>query len=228
MNPMSKASISVVMSVWNGGSYLRDALDSILYQSWRADEVIVVNDGSTDNTSDILEEYRGRIFLINQTNRGQAAGLIAGLAVASGDYFAFQDADDLWYPQKLERQCIVLESISLEAVFCLSEQFVSPEISADRERYLPRGEAIMAGLTFPCMMIRRSAFERIGNLDPASKTAPVDWFARARHAKLKYQVIQEALHRRRLHPNNFGRTQPQSRDASLLAALRAQIIRKKS
>jgi len=225
---MTKPRISVVMSVWNGSPYLREALDSVLMQPHQPLDVIAVNDGSTDDTADILRGYGDRIRVITQTNQGQAAGLVAGLAVASGDYLAFQDADDLWMPDKIERQCAALNDPSLEAAFCLSEQFVSPDIVTDRERFAPRGDPIMVGMTFPCLLIRRSAFERVGNIDPHSKTPPVEWFARARHAGLRYQVVQEVLHRRRLHPANFGRMHSGVRDASMLAALRAQIRRNRS
>lgn len=225
---MTKPLVSVVMSVWNGGRYLREALDSVLNQTYQPLEVIVVNDGSTDDTADILRGYGDRIRVITQTNQGQTAGLVAGLAVATGDYLAFHDADDLWVLHKTERQYMAMNDASLEAVFCLSEQFVSPEIIADREKFAPRSDPVMVGMALNCMLIRRSAFARVGNLDRHSKTPPIDWFGRARHVGLRYEMIREVLHRRRLHPTNFGRTHASVRDASLLAGLRAQIKRNRT
>lgn len=220
------ADVSVVMSVWNGAAYVREAIDSILDQTYAPIELIVVDDGSTDRTNAIIREYGNRVRLITQANQGQAAGIVAGIAAASGQYLAFQDADDIWALDKLARQHAALADAQLEAVFCLSEQFVSPELpdaASVRKRH-----TVMVGEQWSCMLIRRSAFDRIGNFDPSSKTAFVEWLGRAKQMALSYMVIDEVLHYRRLHPANFGRLFPEARNKSLLAALRQQIIRSRA
>jgi glycosyltransferase involved in cell wall biosynthesis len=222
----SQPDISVVMSVWNGAAYLREAIDSILDQTYEPIELIVVDDGSTDQTSSILKEYGSRVRLITQDNQGQAAGIVAGIAAASGEYLAFQDADDTWALNKLARQHATLADPQLEAVFCLSEQFVSPELP-DATSVKTR-HTVMVGEQLSCMLIRRSAFDRIGNFDPSSKTAFVEWLGRAKQMTLRYVVIDEVLHYRRLHPSNFGRLFPEARDKSLLTALRQQIVRSRT
>lgn len=223
---MTGETISVVMSVWNGAAYLKEAIDSILNQTYAPIELIVVDDGSTDQTNAIIREYGDRVRLITQSNKGQAAGVVAGIAIATGTYLAFQDADDTWALNKLELQHAALADARLEAVFCLSEQFVSPELP-DAAEIKPR-HTIMVGEQASCMLIRRSAFDRIGNFDPSSKTTFIEWLGRAKQMALSYTVIQEALHRRRLHPANFGRLFPEARDKSLLAALRLQIVRSRT
>lgn len=223
---MTSETISVVMSAWNAAAYIREAVDSILDQTYTPIELIVVDDGSTDQTNAILREYGDRLRLITQENKGQAAGLNAGIAMASGQYLAFQDADDIWTPDKLARQHAALADPDLEAVFCLSEQFVSPELT-DVEAFKPR-QTIMVGEIWACMLIRRSSFDRVGNFDVALKTTFVDWLGFAKQIGLRYKVIEEALHRRRLHPANFGRRFPEARDKSLLAALRKQIVRSRA
>lgn len=215
------------MSVWNGAAYLREAIDSILNQTFAPIELIVIDDGSTDRTNAIIREYGDRVQLITRYHSGQAAGLVAGTAVASGQYLAFQDADDIWSLHKLARQHAAFADAQLEAVFCLSKQFVSPELAGAVDQLKPRN-AIMTGELASCMLIRRSAFDRIGNFDPSSKTTFIEWLGRAKQMALSYTVIDEVLHFRRLHLSNFGRLFPEARDKSLLAALRQQIVRSRT
>jgi glycosyltransferase involved in cell wall biosynthesis len=223
---MTGDTISVVMSAWNAAAYIREAVDTILNQTYAPIELIVVDDGSTDQTNAILRGYGDRLRLITQPNKGQAAGLTAGIAVATGRYLAFQDADDTWTLDKLARQHAALTDPGLEAVFCLSEQFVSPELT-DADAFKPR-QTILVGEIWACMLIRRSSFDRVGDFDPTLKTAFIDWLGRAKQMGLSYTVIEDALHRRRLHPANFGRLFPEARDKSLLAALRQQIVRSRT
>jgi len=105
--------ISVIMSVYNGGLYMRSAIDSILEQTFRDFEFIIVNDGSLDNTREILVEYTKkdpRIVLVNNGNNiGLTRSLNKGLKIAKGELIARMDADDLSFPQRLERQMKILE-----------------------------------------------------------------------------------------------------------------------
>lgn len=227
MNASQDQTISVVMSVWNGAAYLGEAIDSILNQTYAPVELIVVDDGSTDQTNAIIRAYGGRVRLITQDNSGQAAGFIAAIGIATGRYLAFQDADDIWALNKLARQHAALADARLEAVFCLSEQFVSPELTDTAGEIRPRDTA-MTGELASCMLIRRSAFDRIGNFDPSSKTTFIEWLGRAKQMALSYTVIDEVLHYRRLHASNFGRLFPEARDKSLLKALRRQIVRSRA
>jgi glycosyltransferase involved in cell wall biosynthesis len=102
--------ISVVMSVYNGDKYLQEAVDSILNQTFKDFEFIIINDGSTDDTREILESYNDpRIVLIHQENIGLTKSLNKGIALAKGEYIARQDADDLSMPERLEKQLAFLE-----------------------------------------------------------------------------------------------------------------------
>jgi glycosyltransferase involved in cell wall biosynthesis len=101
MNP----SVSVVMGVYNGDKHLREAVDSILAQTFADFEFIIINDGSTDGTRAILESYRDpRIVLVNQENVGLTKSLNRGMALAKGSYIARQDADDVSMPDRLQTQ----------------------------------------------------------------------------------------------------------------------------
>jgi len=98
--------VSVLLPVFNGESLIRGAIDSILAQTFRDFELIVVDDGSTDGTAAVLSEYRDpRVILLrHERNRGLIAALNTGLAVARGDYVARHDADDLSVPERLQLQ----------------------------------------------------------------------------------------------------------------------------
>ena len=96
------ASVSIVIPVYNGQETIARAIDSALAQSFGGEcEVIVVNDGCTDSTAQILAAYGNRIQIVEQPNRGLAAARNAGIRVAKGEYIAFLDADDVWLPHKL-------------------------------------------------------------------------------------------------------------------------------
>lgn len=96
--------VSVIIPAYNHAEFLREAVDSALQQTVPPAQVIVVDDGSTDETPRILAAYGGRIRAIRQPNQGAGAARNAGLAEATGDYVAFLDSDDVWHPRKLERQ----------------------------------------------------------------------------------------------------------------------------
>ncbi len=106
----SEPRVSVVMPAYNVGWCIRRAVDSVLAQGYRARELIVVNDGSTDDTRAVLETYRNDITLIDQENRGMSAARNAAIRSARGMYIAFLDADDQWLPEKLSRQVDLMES----------------------------------------------------------------------------------------------------------------------
>lgn len=101
--------VSVVMPVYNGSRFLRESLDSILAQTYARFEVIVVDDGSTDDTPEILASYGPRIRAFHKPNGGGASAINLGIRQARGDWIAWLSADDLWEPTNLERQVGVIE-----------------------------------------------------------------------------------------------------------------------
>tara|TARA_B110000238_G_C16110959_1_gene432660 strand:- start:568 stop:1386 length:819 start_codon:yes stop_codon:yes gene_type:complete len=97
--------ISVIMSVYNGQEFLSQAVESVLNQSHENIEFVIINDGSTDSSLDIIRDYMrfdNRIVLINQTNMGLTAALNVGVSQATGEYIARQDADDISMPKRFE------------------------------------------------------------------------------------------------------------------------------
>ena len=93
--------VSVVIPVYNAAKFLRETLESIVCQTYRRMEIIAVNDGSTDLSRKILQEYSDRIQCIDQRNHGVAVARNVGVSHSQGSYIAFCDADDVWFPRKL-------------------------------------------------------------------------------------------------------------------------------
>jgi glycosyltransferase involved in cell wall biosynthesis len=113
--------VTVIIPTYNRGWILKEAIDSVLSQDFEDFELIVVDDGSTDNTIDILDGYANDIIVLRQGNRGVSAARNAGIAYASGQFIAFLDSDDLWLPGKLSRQVDFFKS-NPNALICQTEE----------------------------------------------------------------------------------------------------------
>lgn len=95
--------VTVIMPVYNGANYIKEAVDSILNQSFKDYEIVVINDGSKDNTEEILDGYGDKIRYFYQNNAGTSVARNLGIREARGEYIAFLDQDDVYFPDKLER-----------------------------------------------------------------------------------------------------------------------------
>jgi glycosyltransferase involved in cell wall biosynthesis len=116
--------VSVIIPAHNAERYIRDSLDSVLAQSYSDLEVIVVDDGSTDGTRDAVLAVKGPIRCLTQVNAGPSAARNAGIAAARGELICFLDADDLWTPDKLQRQVAFMEEHpEVGLVFSDEEEF---------------------------------------------------------------------------------------------------------
>lgn len=106
---MNRAKISAIIPAFNCERYVAEALESVFHQSYPPEEVIVVDDGSTDGTREAVKPYQDAIIYVYQKNAGEPAARNTGIRHASGQFIAFLDADDLWLPEKLELQMDYLE-----------------------------------------------------------------------------------------------------------------------
>jgi glycosyltransferase involved in cell wall biosynthesis len=110
--------ISVIIPLYNQKDFIQQSIESILQQTYQNFEIIVVNDGSTDNPHPVLEKYKKDILLIQQNNCGLSAARNTGLRYASGDYIQFLDADDFLHPEKLELQLRFMTKIDSKVSYC--------------------------------------------------------------------------------------------------------------
>jgi glycosyltransferase involved in cell wall biosynthesis len=111
MNQSNKHyTVAAVIPAYNCQNYIERCIDSVLTQTRLPDEIIVVNDGSTDNTADILEKYTDKITVITQPNAGEGAARNTGIKSAKSDFIAFLDSDDQWLPEHIQTQMNILEN----------------------------------------------------------------------------------------------------------------------
>ena len=125
-------SVSVIIATYNGSRYIREAIDSIRAQTLRPDEIVVVDDGSTDDTPEILRSYGDAIVVLTQVNKGHSAARNAGLSVAKGRYIALMDHDDTCKPERLERQWRALMD-NPDAVACFTGHWLFSDAGWERD-----------------------------------------------------------------------------------------------
>jgi glycosyltransferase involved in cell wall biosynthesis len=195
--------VSVIIPVHNGGLYLRAALESVFAQTYRPFEVIVVDDGSTDDSGVIAQSFP-EVHYIHQANQGVATARNNGLEAARGEFFAFLDQDDLWTPDKLKLQIAHLLSHP-DLGYTLTQQqfFLEPGATIPawfRKELLPE---VHTGWVLGTLVVRRTAFEKIGNFATGySAASDGDWFFRAKAAGIPMAVVPELLLLKRIHGAN--------------------------
>jgi glycosyltransferase involved in cell wall biosynthesis len=221
--------ISVVIPCYNAAAYVGEAVRSVLTQTLPPHEVIVIDDGSTDASATVLAEFGSSVTLMRQANQGVAAAVNHGVSRARGEAIAFLDADDLWMPDKLERQVAVLTpEPSLDAVFTHLTQFVSPELPADTRSHLKGDGTVMAGLVKGTMLIRSAALRRLGRFDAAHTHADfIAWFASATAQEFRWVMLDQPLYRRRLHESNLGRREALQQRDNYLAVMREYLQKRR-
>jgi len=168
--PSDNPLVSIVIPVYNGEKYVHEAIDSVLAQTYPHIELIVVNDGATDRTPDILNSYKERICIINKENGGVATALNAGIQNAKGEYIGWLSHDDLFLPKKIESQIrFLLTHPNFE--ICYSDYAISgPDgniIKNVNTAWYPRDQIIkhMFGGVYihgSTIFLRKSCFDVVG------------------------------------------------------------------
>jgi glycosyltransferase involved in cell wall biosynthesis len=202
MRRVEQPLISVVIPVYNGEDFLEQAIESAVGQTWPRTEVVVVDDGSTDRSAEIAGSYP--VKLLRQENRGGAAARNRGVDEAGGELLSFLDQDDMYRPEKLERQLEALRAQPEPGMSsCRMRIFLEPDcpvpdwIDADllgRELYT---------LHVGTILVPRETFQRIGRFDDSYRWGnDTDWFMRSREASVPIARVDEALMLYRVHDKN--------------------------
>lgn len=205
--PKSSDTISVIIPVYNGEKYLREAVGSALNQSLKPFEVLIVDDGSTDKTAQIAKNYQEKVRYVRRDVReGAAAARNDGVKNASGSHIAFLDADDYWDKNKLALQLREIKKPgSADMIFAMAKNFFSPDTSEEFRRWYTCAEEPLKGLVPGTMLIRRDDFLKVGYFSEQYKTGEfIEWYQRALDAGLTPSVLQDVLMHRRIHPLNHG------------------------
>jgi glycosyltransferase involved in cell wall biosynthesis len=192
--------VSVIVPAWNAAATLAETLRSVLEQSYPADEILVLDDGSTDETQHVVAAFAPRIDYLRQANGGPSAARNAGLEATQADLVAFLDADDIWLPRALELLSAPLGS--------------NPEVAASRgmtvDLYADPDGSASAGLSDPywgfnvgSALFRRSALAGLGGFDPSLLDGEdVDLWLRLREQRLACRRVESVVLRYRQRPGD--------------------------
>jgi glycosyltransferase involved in cell wall biosynthesis len=182
---VSNPLISVIIPTYNRANIIAHTIENIFAQTYKNFELIVIDDGSTDNTQAVLREFGSHIRVITQDNAGPAAARNRGIDVSRGEIIAFQDSDDLWKPSKLERQIALLSRLDKSVPCCLcnaffrmvrGREYTSFDFSGIKTSYqegiwLNVAEVLATRFVLfnQTVAIRRSAIEKAGSFDEKLK-----------------------------------------------------------
>jgi glycosyltransferase involved in cell wall biosynthesis len=197
--------VSVIMAVRNGERFLRSAIDSVLQQTYRPLEIVLIDGQSTDGTAEIARSYP-EIRYIHQETLGVANAYNLGVESSAGELIAFLSHDDIWTPDKLTLQESYLrEHPGAECVVARVKFFLEPGCAFPASLR----ESILEGdhpLRIPeTLLARRRVFERVGLFDTEIRAAEdMDWFARAVDLGVSIAIIDKVLLYKRIHDRNVS------------------------
>jgi hypothetical protein len=209
-------SISVVIGSYNAEDWIRETLDSVLAQTQPVLEVLVVDDGSTDSTPDIVQSYGGKVKYIRENHRGRPHRN-RGIAASKGEYIAFIDADDYWQPRKLQAQMALLASQRLAWAICEAQWSTSakPQVRNSRNPPIPDGDVLeklflsnfIASAT---PIVAKYVFDAVGYFNETLEVRVVeDWDLWLRiAARFPLGCVREPLATIRLHAGSFLASTP--------------------
>ncbi|HII40168.1 MAG TPA: glycosyltransferase [Thermoplasmata archaeon] len=222
--------VSVVIPVYNQETYLGAAIDSVFAQTFRDLEVVVVDDGSTDRTPDVVASYGSRVRALRQPNAGNAAAFNRGVRASTGRWIAWLGSDDVWVPTKLERQVDAVRSrpaaglvytdvVTMDAggKALYTTEFPCPDEREACLRFLLRKNFINVSTA----LVRRDVFESLGPFDEKDwLCADYDMWLRVAE---RYDIVRvpEPLVWYRVHPGQLSRKGPELERGNKRAAMRA-------
>ena len=204
--------VSVIIPTYNRAHLVGRAIRSVLNQTYQDFEIIVVDDGSTDNTEEVVKSFNDpRIrYIRHEKNRGGSAARNTGIRAARGEYIAFLDSDDEWLPEKLAKQLPVFEKDSTCGAVYTDLLYMLPDGSVKLcQNYRPEGWILKKLLssnvvgTTSSVIVRRECFEKIGLFDESLPSCQ-DWDMWIRIAKrYSFRKIPEPLTKYRVHQNRI-------------------------
>lgn len=228
MTPRDCPGISVVIPCFNMGKFLAEAVESVLAQRYPEIEIVVVDDGSSDDTPERAKQLPGSVVYVRQDNRGPAAARNRGLCTARHDLITFLDADDLWPTDKLRVQLDhLLADPALDFVIGNQKNFALRDGAAAGSRDYDFGEPFFIFLV-GCGLYRKRVFDSVGLFDENMRySEDTDWFFRCREAHIPYKLISDVTVFYRRHDG--GMTHGRGAvEKGFLAAIKKSIDRRRT
>ena len=207
--------ISVVIPCYNSATTIQETIESVLVQTYRDFEIIVVDDGSTDGSKEMIHSYGDQVRYFYQPNAGQAAARNKGIREAKGEYIAFLDADDLWLPEKLDKQIQVLSTRNVDWCYCDCMNFedeTGKELGRYSQLMYAPAEGIVAKkilfgnfIASPTPVVKKELLIACGLFDESiSIRSREDWELWLRLAvKSEIAYLSEVLAKRRIHKSSI-------------------------
>lgn len=220
--------VSCVIPVCNGRAFIADAIESVLAQSRPVDEIVVVDDGSEDDTVTAVRQFGARVRYLRQPNRGAAAARNVGLKAATGDCIALLDADDLWDAHKLEAQLGALDDRRVGACATHMLNFWMPDVASELE-YGVREHltAVNLGVS-STLLLRSDVLRQVGPLDETLRHRDIhDWLIRMQESGWRLAILSDVLVRRRIHGGNVSRRNAERQGKELLKLAQRALDRRR-
>jgi glycosyltransferase involved in cell wall biosynthesis len=233
---VTQALVTCIVPVFNGERFIAEALESILAQDYRPIEIVVVDDGSTDNTPDVVRGFGDRVRYFRQSNSGAPTARNCGLLLGRGEFLAFLDADDLWHREKLSRQMARFEARP-ELDLCIThlQRFWVAQLQTEQQRFEGhRFAERLPGYVTQTLLARHRLFDTVGPFDTSRRVGdPMDWFLRAAEQGAVMELLPDLLVYQRMHENNLSvetgtrRMKPIMQD-SILHVIKASLDRRRA
>jgi len=218
--------LSVIIPAFNCRDFLADAVSSVRAQSYKPLEIIIIDDGSTDDTANFIPTLGLDIKTASQPNQGPAAARNNGLEMAKGEFIAFLDADDQWIGNKLASQLNrLLAESELDAVIGATQRVRATDTKAGK---LKATGPVWMLFHLGAALFRREVFARVGKFDESMRQGEdVDWFMRARDAGVNIGISNEVVQLYRIHESNMT-TNLEEKDHFFLKAMKKSLDRRRA
>ena len=203
----NRPKISIIIPVYNGAAFISEAIESVFDQHYEPLELIIIDDGSTDNTAEMVKMAVHDINYFYQERKGPAAARNQGIGLATGKFIAFLDADDVWTENKLLRQLTIIENKpEIEATIGFTHK-IPMSLKIDEATAQAKDSGLFM-LSLGASLFRKSAFVKVGKFDETLQSGEdIDWFLRAREAAVQIIIHKEIVQFYRSHGRNISNNQ---------------------
>ena len=221
--------ITIIVPVYNREKYIAEALNSLLKDDYQPKEIVLVDDGSTDRTAEILRKYEG-INYHYQEHQGVSVARNTGISNSHGEFITFLDSDDIWMPGRLE-YCIRFFESHPEVDYLLGKQVTFLE-----DGFLKPIHIKQSWLDFPqessgtgVLMTKKTCFDKVGFFNPDFRSSEdKDWLLRASEAKLQMARIPLIMVKQRLHGQNISLLENENQMGRVFRIMHDSIKRKQN
>jgi len=219
--------VSVIIPAFNAASFLPHAVASVERQGYHPLEIVVIDDGSTDNTAEVARSLPSVTCYLHQQNKGPSAARNLGLRQAQGEFIAFLDADDQWPPGKLDLQLGRLRAEPRLDVVLGRIQYISLPGAEAIDIAFETEERTLTHVHLGSGVYRRPVFERVGLFEESLRySEDVDWFMRAREKDISMVILGDVTLLYQLHAGNMTREMTSER-SNLAAVMRLSLERRR-